>query len=251
MSKNLNILDFFLEKLITSPADKRYVVELSELFQKVSTSNNTINGNPIPYHDITRFIYNYENEIAIDDLNLIMDSIETHFDSLEDDKQSTIDCFKKYKNHISLASTQKYYIQKVAAEAFKASREAIDVAKESKEIQKDMMVNYVTILGIFASIIITIFGGMQIISATSKLLQSSIKLPTLVMVLSLLTLLIIIILGVLLSWINNIKNNEKDMPAVSYALIFLTSILAISGTYIYINNGFSEGNSQVLISEKE
>ncbi|WP_347472706.1 hypothetical protein ABEF81_08550 [Acinetobacter thermotolerans] len=210
----------------------------------------------LPYKDI--FIYLFANDFEFKS-ETFSSFISTVFEEMQ--KQPEFDespyseyleeCYNKFTQHISLAQVQKHYIVEVTKRSKEAADEAISAAEHAKEMQKDMMVNYITILGIFASIIITIFGGMQIISATSKLLQTSIKLPTLVMVLTLLALLIVIILGVLLSWVNSIRHNEKDVPALSYAIIFLASVLALSGTYIYVSNGFDQGDSQVFLPEEK
>src|SRR5690606_39631774 len=63
---------------------------------------------------------------------------------------------------------------------------------------RSMMVNYVTILGIFASIIITVFGGINLTNATVKLLESEHDLPMMVFVISFLMIGFISILIILI-----------------------------------------------------
>lgn len=114
------------------------------------------------------------------------------------------------------------------------------------------MVNYITILGIFASIIITIFGGMQIISATTGLLQANLNLATLVLVLSFLTLLIVLILAILLNWISNLKEETRNNKFVYIALSFTVFCIAISGWYIHEqkNSDLPHTNTKVLIKDE-
>ncbi|MFA3298397.1 hypothetical protein KWD61_04540 [Acinetobacter baumannii] len=195
-------------------------------------------------------MYNYEKEIIIEDLNLLMDALETQL--VEEVDIKVLECFRKFKNHISLASTQKYYIQKIAADALETAKKAEEEAEKARDTYKDIMVNYITILGIFASIIITIFGGMQIISATTGLLQANLNLATLVLVLSFLTLLIVLILAILLNWISNLKEETRNNKFVYIALSFTVFCIAISGWYIHEqkNSDLPHTNTKVLIKDE-
>lgn len=201
------LLERFLKSSIEKPADEAHVQELIPVFSGILHFYKCLHGHPTPYHDITVFIYNYNKEIRIDDLDILMGAIELKLADISDDQ---VNCFRKFRRHITLAVTQKYYIQKVADNAFNTANEAKSVAQEAGEqankaklTYEGMMVNYITILGIFASIIITIFGGMQIISATTGLLQADLNIATLILVLSFLTFLIILILWMLFTFISN------------------------------------------------
>ncbi|MEF0181522.1 hypothetical protein B9X54_16715 [Acinetobacter baumannii] len=245
------LLNKFLEILIVSPIETENLKKLKILFHEVLKVNKCLDdSHPIPYHAITRYMYNYEKEIIIEDLNLLMDALETQL--VEEVDIKVLECFRKFKNHISLASTQKYYIQKIAADALETAKKAEEEAEKARDTYKDIMVNYITILGIFASIIITIFGGMQIISATTGLLQANLNLATLVLVLSFLTLLIVLILAILLNWISNLKEETRNNKFVYIALSFTVFCIAISGWYIHEqkNSDLPHTNTKVLIKDE-
>jgi len=251
MIKQQVLLNKFLEILIVSPIETENLKNLKILFHEVLKVNKCLDdSHPIPYHAITRYMYNYEKEIIIEDLNLLMDALETQL--VEEVDIKVLECFRKFKNHISLASTQKYYIQKIAADALETAKKAEEEAEKARDTYKDIMVNYITILGIFASIIITIFGGMQIISATTGLLQANLNLATLVLVLSFLTLLIVLILAILLNWISNLKEETRNNRFVYIALSFTVFCIAISGWYIHEqkNSDLPHTNTKVLIKDE-
>lgn len=251
MIKQQVLLSKFLEILIVSPIETENLKNLKILFHEVLKVNKCLDdSHPIPYHAITRYIYNYEKEIIIEDLNLLMDALETQL--VEEVDIKVLECFRKFKNHISLASTQKYYIQKIAADALETAKKAEEEAEKARDTYKDIMVNYITILGIFASIIITIFGGMQIISATTGLLQANLNLATLVLVLSFLTLLIVLILAILLNWISNLKEETRNNKFVYIALSFTVFCIAISGWYIHEqkNSDLPHTNTKILIKDE-
>ncbi|HAV5536690.1 hypothetical protein ACLDYA_11600 [Acinetobacter baumannii] len=251
MIKQQVLLNKFLEILIVSPIETENLKKLKILFHEVLKVNKCLDdSHPIPYHAITRYMYNYEKEIIIEDLNLLMDALETQL--VEEVDIKVLECFRKFKNHISLASTQKYYIQKIAADALETAKKAEEEAEKARDTYKDIMVNYITILGIFASIIITIFGGMQIISATTGLLQANLNLATLVLVLSFLTLLIVLILAILLNWISNLKEETRNNKFVYIALSFTVFCIAISGWYIHEqkNSDLPHTNTKVLIKDE-
>lgn len=251
MIKQQVLLNKFLEILIESPVETENLKNFIMLFHEVLKVNKCLeDSHPIPYHAITRYIYNYEKEIIIEDLNLLMDALETKL--VEDADTKVLECFRKFKNHISLASTQKYYIQKIAAKALDAARKAEEEAKKASDTYKDIMVNYITILGIFASIIITIFGGMQIISATTGLLQANLNIATLILVLSFMTSLIVLILAILLNWISNLKEETRNNKFVYIALGFTVCCIALSSWYMFEHKktDLPKTNTKVLIKDE-
>lgn len=181
--------------------------------------------------------------------------------------------FRKFRRHLLLSINQKIYIQKVtqrmsseasstaliaqqeAEEARKLSSEAKTLSDESKElsvtskelsaeskklseeakkIYNDMLVNYITILGIFASIIITVFGGINLANATVKLLQSEYDLPMLVFVVSILMIGFLSILIVLITWISSLQDRSKENKFTKWSILGSFLLFAVgSGYYIY------------------
>lgn len=86
-------------------------------------------------------------------------------------------CYDKIIRHIHLAETQREYIKKEVKKAEsiakdakntsnlakKTAGEAQEIAKDAKAIYDTMFTNYVTILGVFTAIIVTIFGGLNVV----------------------------------------------------------------------------------------
>ncbi|MCU4377624.1 hypothetical protein [Acinetobacter haemolyticus] len=268
MTNQTDILEEFLRRLIISPAQESTLNALVSLFERVITDKQCLPNLDIPYDDITSFIYEFHQEINLKDLDSMMEELENKFSfnypieintGRKHDKHL---CFSKFRTHIFLAATQKNYITKVAqdlskqanqvaTEADKTATDAKDQAEKARKTYDDMMVNYITILGIFASIIITIFGGMQIISATTGLLQANISLATLILVLSFLTMLIILILAILLNWISNLKESKRSNFFVYGALILTLTSMVGAGTYMfkYKKENPAKLNSKVLMND--
>lgn len=240
-------------------------------------------------------IYNYNAEISIDELEMLMGAIELKLND-HDEKQS--ECFRKFRRHISLAVTQKYYIKKVASEVFivaeqakqvgnqaqemanqaqemanqaqnilgrindtaktaenvakiaktsadaakKMASDANEQIKEAKKTSESMITNFVTILGIFATIIITVFGGISLSNASVKLVTSEFDLPVLVFVLSILLIAFISILSVLISWVASINNKGKNYSKLRWRILGLFALTAVASGF-YIHNHIKVNNS--------
>lgn len=103
----------------------------------------------------------------------------------------------------------------VASNTQKIAYEANNQIKEAKKTSESMMVNYVTILGIFATIIITVFGGINIIGSTVKLLEGSNKLVYLVFVVSFLMICLLTLIRSLTTWISALNNYKEDKVVIS------------------------------------
>lgn len=288
------LLRRFLKNSIEKPVDEAHIDELMAVFLGVLHFYKCLQGHPVPYHDITQFIYNYKTEIRIDDLEMLMSAIELKFD---DSSPDTIKCFRKFRRNISLAVTQKYYIQKVAKDALdtaklaeeianrasnisgrvnetlghaksaakraevvassaqKLASEAKDQIIETKKVSENMMVNYVTILGIFATIIITVFGGINIIGSTVKLLEGSSRLAYLVFVISFLMICLLTLIRTLTSWVSSLNSFKENKVIVSspksfykYAICSFLGVAIIAG-FIGIFSEDRHGDTQKEDSE--
>lgn len=269
VSNQADILEEFLRRLITSPAQESIINALVSLFDRVIADKQCLPNLDIPYDDITSFVYDFPQEINLKDLDSMMEEMENKFslnyplEITTGKKHDKHHCFSKFRTHIFLAATQKNYItkvaqdlakqaDKVATDAGKTATDAKNQADKAKKTYDDMMVNYITILGIFASIIITIFGGMQIISATTGLLQANISLATLILVLSFLTFLIVLILAILLNWITNLKEAKRNNKFVYIAIICTILSMVVAGLYMfkYKKENPAKLNSKVLIKEE-
>lgn len=63
---------------------------------------------------------------------------------------------------------------------------AEDLANDADAQPKSTIANYISILGIFASIIFTLFGGVNLIGSTVKLLEVNSRWPYLTFIIALL-----------------------------------------------------------------
>lgn len=216
----------------------------------------------LPYKDISICIFNsnFEN-IQTNNFNSFVETVVEQLliqssGGTPERIQHIKECYDKFTHHILLAQVQKDFMLRSATNANRLALEAQENAElasnlsaEAKKLYDGMMVNYITILGIFASIIITIFGGMQIISATTNLLQTDIKLATLILVLSLLTLLIVLILSILLNWISNLKQSKNSNVAV-FCTIGVCVVLML-GAAIYIALNTNDDSTKVKPKENK
>ncbi|MCU4419842.1 hypothetical protein [Acinetobacter lwoffii] len=280
MINGTELLRRFLKNIIETPADEAHIEDLIKVFVGVLHFYKCLQGHPVPYHDISDFIFNYKTKIRVDDLEILMQAIEL---KLENEPEEIKKCFRKFRRNISLAVTQKNYIQRVANDALKTAEVAAEVAnkasnisgkanetlesakrsaqraedvasnaqrlaneanvqiEETKKASENMMVNYVTILGIFASIIITVFGGINLTNATVKLLESEHDLPMMVFVISFLMIGFISILIILITWISSLREHTEYRSAVKWWILGSFGLLSICSG-IYLNHKIKVNN---------
>lgn len=210
----------------------------------------------VPYEYITHVIYKRAEEVdytIVDDkLTSIATAISNKITPYDDyDKKVLEKVFRKFRRHLLLSIYQKSYITKItkenAVQAGDLAKEAKDVATTAKDtsdkakklsekarlMYDNMMVNYITILGIFASIIITVFGGINLTNATVKLIDSNHDLPVMVFVISFLMIGFISILIVLITWISSLRNESEYRSAVKWWILLGFGILsAVSALYL-------------------
>jgi len=248
-----DILNIFVSRLISSPANDEAIQSLINIFEQVIVRKRCLPNFDIPYEDITELIYDYSQDINLDELDLMMEELEGRYQQqypyLEDgQKHPNHKCLSKFRRHIYLAATQKNYITKVTQQEAKTARniaqsaqeiankaervsgkaeilskKAEELATEADNQAKSTIANYIAILGIFASIIFTLFGGVNLISATVKLLEANSKWPYLTFIIALLMICLLTLLNMMVKWItsmNNLKNaldkiqkeGEKNTP---------------------------------------
>ncbi len=94
----------------------------------------------------------------------------------------------------------------VAEKAENVAQHAQKLATEADAQAKSTIANYISILGIFASIIFTLFGGVNLIGATVKLLEANSRWPYLTFVIALLMICLLTLLNMMIKWINSMSN---------------------------------------------
>jgi hypothetical protein len=104
------------------------------------------------------------------------------------------------------ADTTMRLAKSLAEKAEDASMHAQKLANEADAQAKSTIANYISILGIFASIIFTLFGGVNLIGATVKLLEANSRLPYLTFIVALLMICLLTLLNMMIKWINSMNN---------------------------------------------
>ncbi|TSH74918.1 hypothetical protein E2K73_07880 [Acinetobacter sp. RF15A] len=196
----------------------------------------------VPYEYITNVIYKQDEEIdytIVDEkLTSIATAISNKITDYEDYEKKVLEkVFRKFRRHLLLSIYQKNHITKitkehsikagelaqeatqVAGNAKRVSNEAKQLSETARNMYDNMMVNYITILGIFASIIITVFGGINLTNATVKLLESEHDLPMMVFAVSFLMIGFISILIVLITWISSLRKDTEYRSAVKWWIL--------------------------------
>ncbi|MEZ2902542.1 hypothetical protein ACBQ24_07310 [Acinetobacter terrestris] len=105
-------------------------------------------------------------------------------------------------------------IQKIAEKTESTAQHAQKLANEADAQAKSTIANYISILGIFASIIFTLFGGVNLIGSTVKLLEVNSRWPYLTFIIALLMICLLTLLNMMVKWItsmNNLKNTLDKM----------------------------------------
>lgn len=198
----------------------------------------------LPYKDISIYVYECGAEsIQSNTLNGFATTVKEFFinKGLCADAEHMVKCYEKFIDHILLAFAQKNFMLKVSSSALDIAQKAESTAKKSKAIAlkadrvaikadglamkadglatkaerlaneadaqaKSTIANYISILGIFASIIFTLFGGVNLIGATVKLLEANSRLPYLTFIVALLMICLLTLLNMMIKWINSMNN---------------------------------------------
>lgn len=219
----------------------------------------------LPYKDITDIVFYGEYILLTDSIynfrGNVKEAITKQYTDTNSDKHHTTK--KKYINrfmyihdklveHILLAHIQSEFIRKTIKDAKTIANQAKDTAENAQKIAdkaeiaannaqtladkadktyNSMFANYVTILGIFTAIIVTIFGGLNIINTVSKNIDNNI--PVLMQLTALLMLCVILLLYFLariIVWITNSKSIELEK--LFYGIIIVCTVVIIIGYFI-------------------
>lgn len=103
----------------------------------------------------------------------------------------------------------------VAKKAESTAEHAQKLATEADAQAKSTIANYISILGIFASIIFTLFGGVNLIGATVKLLEANSRLPYLTFVIALLMICLLTLLNMMVKWIGATSNLRDKLDRIA------------------------------------
>lgn len=254
-----------LQHAIEQLCDLKTPESIHNFIERVVNLDSTKYRIEIPYEDITSFIYDFEGDIpveAIDErLGEFSSVLKDNVKHLSDYKALKVEkVYKKFERHIKLAIGQKKYINKqtkeaailaeeiakkakgtatfardAAAQANISSQNAQSLAQKAENLAneadaqaKSTIANYISILGIFASIIFTLFGGVNLIGSTVKLLEVNSRWPYLTFIIALLMICLLTLLNMMVKWINSMSNlksalekqNKEDKVAARKCRLF-------------------------------
>ncbi|NHC02851.1 hypothetical protein G9F31_03565 [Acinetobacter sp. 187] len=267
---------FFTDKIIDNEEGEK----LAKQFITICDSENLIDNSTgetfykIPYTTLTKAIYQAEpnnfNKNNLEALRQMLDEKiqivlkvilsqpkDTDADTQELNKiiNHYRSCYHRMIEHVLLARTQKEYMEEIASNLEKSSKKAMYVAEEAEKKSKDITVQFVTILGIFATIIVALFGGMSLTRATVDLLMKEGSLPKFAFIISVLMLCFISLIGLLISWIAAINTKRDDKYQLYKGIIFMVfaTLLSVSAIAMHMtkDNDFHESktnNSEAKVS---
>lgn len=163
------------------------------------------------FHTIT-LIDNADNKkYSLESLNLVIKEIYNVVSNGKEYNEDFCLSIKKLYDHINLDIGRIEYTKKIAekinAENLKTKEELNTIATKAEKMQKE----YITILGIFSSIVITFVAGMSFSSSVlSNIDKTSINRLSFVMVM--LAIFLFNFLHLLLDFIRKINNNPTEPP---------------------------------------
>lgn len=197
------ILDVILQVNQIKQDNKKLTKDLSDSKDNIS--------------DLKAEIFGLENDLR-DAKKLLKDSRDIIISSVKEAESANTEA-KSAKESVHNIVTTLEDIQSETSQALQSAHKAQKDAEDSKT-------QFVTILGIFASIIVALFGGMSLVKAAVELLTNEGSLPLFVFVVSVLMLSFSGLIVLLTTWITSL-NKEKSEESYLYTKIILFGFLII------------------------
>ncbi|KOY78257.1 hypothetical protein RZ75_12240 [Apilactobacillus kunkeei] len=218
---------FALEKLIKNFFnDPNNIEEFKNNFQEWVSITKELNYTLVPYSEITRIMFDQ----STDGYDMLTSKLNK---SIKDDINKTChdenifmyqEVLIKSVEHIKLASKQKDTLyreqnDKINIQESKLSdlqsltnqveNSSKDLDRELKNRSSKIYSDFIGILGIFASIIVTMFGGLSAISNSIKAItNTNVRIFSILMMSSLFSIVLIIIVFMLLFSISKLTDNS-------------------------------------------
>lgn len=203
--------------------------------QIVATPNEPI---ILPYKDISDIIFQSNHPVRSNSLESFQEKVGLLINKFQEQPkckskgQRLRACHRKLVGHIMLAYAQKEFMQNSVRQAQRIAQEAQIIAKNAQkeankanDTYKSMFANYVTILGIFTAIIVTIFGGLNVISVVAK--QADTPLASIVFLTALALMCVISLLYFLANIIIKITQQDENKLTCLFVVIVLVCIVTM------------------------
>lgn len=260
------IIHFYFQVSETSPEKLNELAQeliklIENLFATELRNSYALN---LPYKDITDAVFSCEKTILSDSIKNFRENIknvvQVNYDKRNPNahhktKSKYINRFlqihDKLVEHALLAQIQREFIkdnirntkmiadqtekiansaQQIANKAEETAISAQRIANKAEETYKSMFANYVTILGIFTAIIVTIFGGLNVINTVTKNIDEN---KTIILqVTALLVLCEVLLLYFLANMIVWITNSQKSILHCLFVGIIICCIIVLCFCHI-------------------
>lgn len=175
--------------------------------------------NRILYSEISSYIYSLDSN-KIDAILINADALLEYALDESPERKISVDCRKiviKIYDHIQLAVNQIKNTQQVFAMAAEGGKE--ELRKEIKGIEKE----YISILGIFASVVLAFIGGVTFSSAVLQNINNT-SIYRLLLVIVFLALILVNIIWLLIKFI--VEINDKDIKVFNIKMFNEICIIA-------------------------
>lgn len=201
--------------------------------QKVFKQTVVNSSEPIvlPYKDISDIIFQSKHHVKSNSLESFQDKVGLLIDEFQAKPRCKTKgerlkaCHRKLVGHIMLACAQKEFMQNsvrqaqmIAAEAKETAKTAKDNADKAEKTYNTMFANYVTILGIFTAIIVTIFGGLNVVDTVIS--YGNTHFSTIVFLAALVLMCVVCLLYFLAKIILKLNSKDDDNQRFTLECLF-------------------------------
>ena len=224
--------------------------------QIVATPNEPI---ILPYKDISDIIFQSNHPVRSNSLESFQEKVGLLINKFQEQPrckskgQRLRACHRKLVGHIMLAYAQKEFMQNSVRQAQRIAQEAQIIAKNAQkeankanDTYKSMFANYVTILGIFTAIIVTIFGGLNVVSVVAK--QADTPLETVVFLTALALMCVVSLLYFLANIIIKITQQGEDWLNWLFGIMIAVCVVAMIVSWCMTDNQQTPAPTQANIA---
>ena len=232
---------------------------------KQGESTEVIN---IPYKDIADVIFQSDKQINSDSIGNFKGNFKQDlehcqaYQSLPHKSRPKflrhfIVRYEKVVEHAQLAQVQRHFIRDSIESKIQDSKtelnklqelakQAKQTAEKAEKIYETMFANYVTILGVFTAIIVTIFGGLNVISVVAK--QADTPLETVVFLTALALMCVVSLLYFLANIIIKITQQGEDWLNWLFGIMIAVCVVAMIVSWCMTDNQQTPAPTQANIA---
>lgn len=198
----------------------------------------------LPYKDISDIVFQSSYHVQSNSLESFQEKVNLLIDDFQAQPRCKTKgqrlkvCHRKLVGHIMLACAQKEFMQNsvgqaqmIAAEAKETAKTAKDNADKAEKTYNTMFANYVTILGIFTAIIVTIFGGLNVVDTVIS--YGNTHFSTIIFLAALVLMCVICLLYFLAKIILKLNGKDDDNQRFTLECLFGVIFIVCIGLIIF------------------